>query len=113
MAAPKKGIAIKISVKKATPAQLKMAARAKPIPESKESPAMKRAEGETTKGRKMAAKPNPKAKLGSGGRFAAVMKSAKTGGAKNPAAVAASVGRAKYGAKKMGAMAAKGRARSK
>lgn len=39
------------------------------------------------------AKPNPKAKLG----------------AKNPAAVAAAVGRKKYGAEKMAKMAAKGR----
>lgn len=55
------------------------------------------------------AKPNPKAKLGSGGRFAAVEASARKSGAKNPAAVAAAVGRDKYGAKKMASMAAKGR----
>jgi hypothetical protein len=57
------------------------------------------------------AKPNPKAKLGSGGRFAAVEAAAKKSGAKNPAAVAAAVGRKKYGAKKMAKMAAKGRAK--
>ena len=53
------------------------------------------------------AKPNPKAKLGAGGRFAAVAKEA--GGGKKGAAIAAAAGRKKYGAKKMSAMAAKGR----
>lgn len=52
-------------------------------------------------------------KLGMGGRFAMVMAAAKKGGAKNPAAVAASIGRKKYGAKKMASMAAKGRKRAK
>lgn len=55
------------------------------------------------------AKPNPKAPLGQGGRFAAVEAAAAKGGATNPAAVAASVGRKKYGAKKMADMAAAGR----
>ncbi len=55
------------------------------------------------------AKPNAKAPLGQGGRFAAVMKSAAASGARNPAAVAAAVGREKYGAKKFQAMAAKGK----
>lgn len=50
-------------------------------------------------------------KLGGGGRFAAVAKAA--GGGKKGAAIAAIAGRKKYGAKKMSAMAAKGRARSK
>lgn len=50
-----------------------------------------------------------KAKLGSGARFKAVMKSAKAGGARNPRAVAAAAGIAKYGKKKMAKMAAKGR----
>lgn len=54
-------------------------------------------------------KPNSKAKLGSGGRFAAVEAKARASGARNPAAVAAAAGRAKYGNKKMAAMAAKGR----
>lgn len=58
------------------------------------------------------AKPNSKAKLGSGGRFAAVKASAAKGGARDPAAVAAAIGRKKYGAKKMAAMAAKGRKKS-
>lgn len=53
------------------------------------------------------AKPNPNAKLGAGGRFAAVAKAA--GGGEKGAAIAAAAGRKKYGAKKMSAMAAKGR----
>lgn len=53
-------------------------------------------------------------KLGGGGRFAKLEKSiAAKGGVKNPAAVAASIGRKKYGAKKMAAMAAKGRKKGK
>ncbi len=55
------------------------------------------------------AKPNPKAKLGSGGRFAAVEASARKSGARNPAAVAAAAGIKKYGASRMAKMAAKGR----
>jgi len=53
------------------------------------------------------AKPNSKAKLGSGGRFAAVAKAA--GGGKKGAAIAAIAGRKKYGAKKMVKWAAAGR----
>jgi hypothetical protein len=49
--------------------------------------------------------------LGSGKRFAAVEKSAKASGAKNPAAVAAAAGRAKYGQAKMTELAQKGKAR--
>lgn len=53
-------------------------------------------------------------KLGGGGRFAKLEKSiAKRGGVKDPAAVAAAVGRKKYGAKKMAKMAAAGRKRAK
>lgn len=55
------------------------------------------------------AKPNAKAPLGQGGRFAAVEVAARKSGARNPAAVAAAAGRAKYGAAKMAKMAAKGR----
>jgi hypothetical protein len=55
----------------------------------------------------MAAKPNKKAPLGQGGRFAAVAKAAG-GGAKGKA-IAAAVGRKKYGQKRMTAMAVKGR----
>lgn len=53
-----------------------------------------------------------KAKLGSGKRFAALKK--KLSGRKgvtNPGALAASIGRKKYGAKRMAKMAAKGRKR--
>ena len=50
-----------------------------------------------------------KAKLGSGARFKAVERSAAKSGAENPAAVAAAVGRAKYGEKKMAQLSAKGR----
>lgn len=53
------------------------------------------------------AKPNSKAKLGQGGRFAAIAKAA--GGGKKGAAIAASAGIKKYGVKKMAAMAARGR----
>lgn len=56
------------------------------------------------------AKPNSKAPLGQGGRFAALKaKIGKEPGVTNPGAIAASIGRAKYGAKKMASMAAKGR----
>jgi len=48
-------------------------------------------------------------KLGTGSRFKAVVASAKASGAENPAAVAAAIGRKKYGQKKMGQLAAKGR----
>lgn len=47
--------------------------------------------------------------LGSGARFKAVEAAAAKSGARNPAAVAAAAGRKKYGAKKMAALAAKGR----
>ena len=51
-------------------------------------------------------------KLGGGGRFQQVMEAARKGGASNPAAVAAAVGRKKYGAKKMAKMASAGRNRA-
>lgn len=58
----------------------------------------------------MAAKKKGKTpKLGSGARFAAVAASARKSGARNPNAVAAAVGRKKYGAKKMAALSAAGR----
>jgi hypothetical protein len=56
------------------------------------------------------ARPNPKAPLGQGGRFAAVAKSA--GGGAKGAAIAAAAGRKKYGAKKMAQMSAAGRTRA-
>ncbi len=55
------------------------------------------------------AKPDKNAKLGEGGRFAAVEASARASGARNPAAVAAAAGRKKYGAKKMASLSLKGR----
>lgn len=50
------------------------------------------------------------AKLGSGKRFAALTKKL-SGKVRNPAAVAASIGRKKYGARKFAKLAAKGRKR--
>lgn len=50
--------------------------------------------------------------LGSGERFRAVAKSAKKGGARDPAAVAAAVGRRKYGKKKFQQLATQGRKRA-
>lgn len=48
-------------------------------------------------------------KLGSGGRFKALVKKLKAkGGVSNPAAVAAAIGRKKYGKAKFQKMAAKG-----
>lgn len=52
-------------------------------------------------------------KLGMGGRFAKLTKQiAKRGGVSNPKAVAAAIGRKKYGATKMAKMAATGRRRA-
>jgi len=50
-----------------------------------------------------------KAALGSGGRFKALSKKLKAKGVKDPDALAASIGRKKYGARKMAAMSAAGR----
>lgn len=51
-----------------------------------------------------------KPKLGTGARFKALTRSiAAQGNADDPAAVAASIGRKKYGAEKMAKMAAAGR----
>ena len=53
-----------------------------------------------------------KPRLGSGARFAALTrKIAARGGVSNPAAVAASIGRKKYGARKMARMSAAGKKR--
>lgn len=54
-----------------------------------------------------------KVKLGSGRRFSALEASIAAGGARNPAAVAASIGRKKYGAKKMATIAVKARKKGK
>jgi hypothetical protein len=48
-------------------------------------------------------------KLGGGGKFAALSKKLGSQGASDPDALAAYIGRKKYGAKKMAKMAAKGR----
>ena len=58
----------------------------------------------------MAAKPNSKAPLGQGGRFAALkQKLGNEKGVTNPGALAAAIGRKKYGASKMAKMGARGR----
>ena len=51
-------------------------------------------------------------KLGTGKRFAALAASAAKGGARKPAAVAATAGRKKFGAKNMAALATTGRRRA-
>lgn len=54
--------------------------------------------------------PASKAKLGSGGRFKALKnKLAHEKGVRNPGAIAAAIGRSKYGKKRFQKMAAKGR----
>ena len=53
----------------------------------------------------------PKPKLGSGARFKAIERSARKSGARDPAAVAAAAGIAKYGKTRMAKMAAAGRRR--
>jgi hypothetical protein len=53
-----------------------------------------------------------KPRLGSGARFKAVERAAAKSGARDPAAVAAAAGIAKYGKRKMAKMAAAGRKRA-
>lgn len=55
------------------------------------------------------AKPNAKAPLGQGGRFAALKQKLSKKGVRNPAAVAASIGRKKYGKSRFQKLATKGR----
>lgn len=55
------------------------------------------------------AKPNSKAPLGQGGRFAALKNKLASKGAKNPAALAAYIGRKKLGKAKFQKLAAKGK----
>lgn len=50
-----------------------------------------------------------KAKLGSGARFKSLVKKVAAGGARDPAAVAAAIGRAKYGKSRFAKLAARGR----
>ena len=52
-----------------------------------------------------------KPKLGSGARYKKLTKSLKKGGARNPKALAAWIGRKKYGKKKFQKLAAKGKRR--
>ena len=54
-----------------------------------------------------------KTKPGTGKRFASMVGILKKKGAKSPKALAAWIGRRKYGVKKMASMAAKGRKRGK
>lgn len=73
----------------------------------------RKASAKTKELKKMETK-RKKAKLGTGKRFDILTEEiAKKGGVKNPAAVAASIGRKKLGTKKMAAMAAKGRKKKK
>lgn len=55
------------------------------------------------------AKAGKKPKLGSGARFKSLTKKLAKKGVRDPKALAASIGRKKFGAKKMAKMAAKGR----
>lgn len=55
------------------------------------------------------AKPNSKAPLGQGGRFAALKQKLAKKGASNPGALAAWIGRKKYGAKKFSHLSAMGK----
>jgi hypothetical protein len=52
-------------------------------------------------------------RVGGGGRFAKLEKSLKSQGVKNPGALAASIGRQKYGKAKFQKMASQGRKRAK
>ena len=54
-------------------------------------------------------KPNAKAKLGQGGRFAALKKKLAKKGAKSPGGLAAFIGRKKYGKSRFQKLAAKGK----
>ena len=55
------------------------------------------------------ATPNSKAKLGEGGRFAALKNKLAKKGVNNPGAVAASIGRKKYGNEEMTHLSEKGK----
>lgn len=54
-----------------------------------------------------------KPKLGSGKRFSNLEKSLEKNGIKDPEALAASIGRKKYGAKKMQSLSMRGKKKSK
>lgn len=70
---------------------------------------MKKSPNKAYQAAKRAVAEAAKKPLGEGSRFKAVAKAAKAAGAKDPDAVAAAIGRKKYGAAKMAKMAAKGR----
>jgi len=57
----------------------------------------------------MMVKPNAKAKLGQGGRFAALKQKLGKKGARNPGALAAFIGRRKYGKARFQKLSVKGR----
>lgn len=54
-------------------------------------------------------KPNANAPLGQGGRFEALKRNVSSKGAKNPGALAAYIGRKKYGASRFAALQRMGR----
>lgn len=70
---------------------------------------MAKPESEKGESKKVESTEHPKPKLGSGKRFAALTKDLSKQGVSDPKALAASIGRKKYGAKKMALMAAAGR----
>ena len=90
---------------------------AAPVPRSAQSVRRKKKRKKSLAARRAARKGYAKAKAtskpGEGKRFAAVKKSAAAGGAKDPGAVAAAIGRKKYGKKRFQKMAAKGKQRRK
>ena len=61
----------------------------------------------------MKSKKKRKLKLGSGARFKKLTKSLKKGGARDPKALAAYIGRKKYGKTKFQKLAAKGKRRKR
>ena len=61
----------------------------------------------------MKSKKKRKPKLGSGARYKKLTKSLKKGGARNPKALAAWIGRKKYGKKKFQKLATKGKRRKR
>ena len=92
-------------MKKASkPGDKLMAFRAKAEGESKKKEKSEMKKPKTYKGKSL--------KLGGGGQFAKLKDKLAKKGVRNPAAVAAKVGRTKYGAKKMSKMAAAGRKRA-
>ena len=73
--------------------------------------AVKRTEAVLRKAMKNYKRVKKTSKLGSGKRFSAMTKALKARGAKNPGALAAYIGKKRYGAKRMAKMAAAGRKR--